>query len=90
VTDPSLRIRFRRWRVRAATRLFARSRTARCLFAAAIFPFVYVVDRLRGDDPPARWSTAMRWVRTGEDQRGPTIRTADKPAVVRRRTGRRR
>lgn len=83
----SARIRFRRWRVRQATRLFNRSRTARLLFASAIFPPVWIADTMRGIDPPARWATAMHWVRTGRWPNVPTIRTADKPATVRRRGG---
>lgn len=82
---PGFRIRFRRWRVRAATWLFARSRAARFVFVAAVFPFAYFADRLQGVDPPVSWSTGMRWVRTGQEHRAPTIRTADKPAVVNRR-----
>lgn len=86
---PSLRIRFRRARVRGTTQLFARSRTARFLFVAAAFPFVYLADRWRGVHPPVCWSTGMHWVRTGQDRREPAIRTATEPAVVNRRKDRR-
>lgn len=66
MAEPGLRIRFRRARVRWATWLFARSRTARFVFLAAVFPFVYLADRAKGVDPPASWPTGMRWVRTCE------------------------
>lgn len=82
---PSARIRFRRWRVRQATRLFARSRTARFLFVAAVFPVVRLADMVQGVDPPARWSTSMYWVRTGRDVREPAIPTAAEPARLGRR-----
>lgn len=54
--------------VRVARGLFA-YRLPRFVFAVAIWPFVAVVDRLQGVDPPARLSTGLRWAWTGEDQR---------------------
>jgi hypothetical protein len=71
VTVPSPRIRFRRWRVRQAGRLFARSRTARLLAAAAVFPVVRAADWWQHVAPPAQWSTSMDWVRTGVGVREP-------------------
>lgn len=52
------RVRFTFW-------LFDRSRTARLLFASATWPFVYVADRWRGYDPPARLSDALDWAKRG-------------------------
>lgn len=72
-------------RVKFAGWLFKRSRTARTLFVVAVWPPVYIADRLGGDEPPS-WRRGMQWARDGKYANEPTIRTSDTPAVVRRRS----
>lgn len=57
-------------------------RTLRYLLVVVTWPIANIVDRIQGCDPPASFHRGLEWAR-GEHQ--PTIRTADKPAVVRSR-----
>lgn len=61
------------------------ARTARFLLVFFVFPFAWLADKILRVDPPASWPAAMHWVRTGKGLHVPTMRTADKPAVVGRR-----
>lgn len=72
-------------RVKFAGWLFERSRIARTLFVLAVWPPVYLADRIRGHEPPS-WRRGMEWARNGEYVHEPTIPTSDTPAVVRRRS----
>lgn len=59
------------------------STLARYVVVAAVWPPLRLADRLRGVDTPASWRAGVEWA---QGKQHPTIRTADRPAVVRRRS----
>lgn len=71
-------------RVRFAGWLFQRSWLARAAFLLTVWPFVYIADRWQGVEPPASFRRGWQWVRDGEFDYDPAIRTSDTPATVRR------
>lgn len=59
------------------------TKPVRYLVVFLVWPWAYLSDRLTGADRPASLRRGLDWARDGKHS--PTVRTADKPAVVRGR-----
>lgn len=68
-------------RVRFMFKLFQRSKTARYAAVWLTWPPTWLIDKVRGVDPPASLRVGLDWAR--EDRFPPTIPTSDTPATIR-------